>query len=171
MWGWWDETACLILDIRLPAMGGLELQRYLADQQPDRPVIFISGQATENEQTRGMLKGAVAFLAKPFSDEALLQAVHKAVAQGQAAGNTTLPPNDICSLHHESANVVEAPSHMTLDRIELCAPAVETSKTLNAGRNEKEGPCSHCWKSCAGLGCATNPSISHVPTLSKRSND
>lgn len=84
-WGWWDEAACLILDVRLPAMSGLELQRYLADQQPDRPIVFISGKATENERTWASLKGAVAFLTKPFSAQSLLQAVHKAVASGQGA--------------------------------------------------------------------------------------
>ena len=80
--GWWDEAACLILDVRLPAMGGLELQRYLAERQPGRPVVFISGHATENEQTAAIKRGAVAFLRKPFSDKALLEAVRKAIASG-----------------------------------------------------------------------------------------
>ena len=83
-WGWWDETACLILDVRLPAMGGLELQRYLAGGQRDRPIVFISGHASENEQTWAMMKGAVAFLRKPFSDEALLKAVRESIALGRA---------------------------------------------------------------------------------------
>jgi FixJ family two-component response regulator len=82
--GWWDEAACMILDVRLPAMGGLELQRYLAARQPGGPVIFISGHATENEQTSAMKRGAVAFLRKPFSDKALLEAVRKAIASSAA---------------------------------------------------------------------------------------
>jgi FixJ family two-component response regulator len=80
-WGWWDETACLILDVRLPAMGGLELQRYLGQSQRPRPIVFISGHATENEETWAILKGAVAFLRKPFGDEALLAAVRQSIAQ------------------------------------------------------------------------------------------
>jgi FixJ family two-component response regulator len=83
-WGWWDEAACLILDVRLPAMGGLELQRYLADTARSCPVIFISGHATENEQIWAMLKGAVAFLCKPFSDESLLKAVRHSIARTHA---------------------------------------------------------------------------------------
>lgn len=147
-WGWWDEAACLILDVRLPAMGGLELQHYLADQQPGRPIVFISGRATENEQTWGMLKGAVAFLTKPFSDEALLYAVRKAIAQGQAAFNTTPPFNVIRPSHHESAKAVEG----------------------NPERNEKEEPCSHCRKSCAARGCTMRSSTGHVSPLNKQSN-
>jgi FixJ family two-component response regulator len=92
-WGWWDEAACLILDVRLPAMSGLELQRYLADQQPGRPIVFISGRASENEETWGMMKGAIAFLTKPFSEDSLLQAVRKAIARGQTGINKTLPFN------------------------------------------------------------------------------
>jgi len=85
-WGWWDESACLILDVRLPAMGGLDLQRYLAEAARARPIIFISGHATENEQTWAMLKGAIAFLRKPFSDEALLKAVRHSIALSRVIG-------------------------------------------------------------------------------------
>jgi FixJ family two-component response regulator len=61
-WGWWDEPACLILDVRLPAMSGLELQRYLVETEHARPIVFISGHATENEQAWAMMKGAAVFL-------------------------------------------------------------------------------------------------------------
>jgi FixJ family two-component response regulator len=83
-WGWWEETACLILDVRLPGMGGLELQRYLAEKQRPRSIILISGHATENEETWAMMKGAVAFLRKPFSDESLLNAVRESLARGRS---------------------------------------------------------------------------------------
>ena len=83
-WGWWDDSACLILDVRLPAMDGMGLQRYLSDHQPARPIIFISGHATENEQTWATMRGAVAFLRKPFSDELLLKAVGEAIARSRA---------------------------------------------------------------------------------------
>ncbi len=79
-WGWWDNAACLILDVRLPAMGGLELQRYLTETAHARPTIFISGHATENEETWAKLKGAVTFLRKPFSDESLLKAIRHSIA-------------------------------------------------------------------------------------------
>ena len=81
-WGRWDETACLILDVHMPGMSGLELQRHLAEMQRGRPIVFISGDATENEQT--MMRDAVAFLRKPFSDESLLKAIRESIARGRA---------------------------------------------------------------------------------------
>ncbi|WP_051946870.1 response regulator [Verrucomicrobium sp. BvORR106] len=97
-WGWWDEAACLIVDVHLPAMSGLELQRYLADRHPGQPIILISGRASENEQTWGMMKGAVAFLTKPFSNEALMRAVRKAVAQRPSVVDPAPSPHEICQM-------------------------------------------------------------------------
>ena len=82
-WGRWDESAYLILDLRMPGMGGLELQRRLAEMQRGRPIVFISGHATENEQTSTMMRGAVAFLRKPFSDESLLKEIRESIARVQ----------------------------------------------------------------------------------------
>jgi len=50
-WGSREDSACLILDVHLPGMGGLELQRYLAGRQPGRGIVFVSGDASENEET------------------------------------------------------------------------------------------------------------------------
>jgi FixJ family two-component response regulator len=83
--GKWDETACLILDVRLQGMGGLELQRRLAELGREHPpIVFISGHATEKEQTWAKGGGAVAFLRKPFTDEALLKSVRESVARVRA---------------------------------------------------------------------------------------
>jgi FixJ family two-component response regulator len=83
--GKWDETACLILDVRLLGMGGLELQRRLAEMGREHPpIVFISGHATEKEQAWAATGGAVAFLRKPFSDELLLNAVRDSVARARA---------------------------------------------------------------------------------------
>jgi FixJ family two-component response regulator len=83
--GKWDETTCLILDVRLQGMGGLELQRRLAELGREHPpIVFISGHATEKEQTWATAGGAVAFLRKPFTDEALLKAVRASVARARA---------------------------------------------------------------------------------------
>ena len=82
--GRWHETACLILDVHMPGMGGLELQRNLAEMQLGRPIVFISGHATQNEQTSAMMRGAVAFLRKPFGDESLLKAIRESIARGRA---------------------------------------------------------------------------------------
>jgi FixJ family two-component response regulator len=89
--GRWDETACLILDVRLNGMGGLELQRRLAELGREHPpIVFISGHATEKEQTWAAAKGAVAFLRKPFSDESLLKAVGDSVARMRPGSRTTI---------------------------------------------------------------------------------
>jgi len=84
--GKWDETACLILDVRLNGMGGLELQRRLTELGREHPpIVFISGHATEKDQAWATRAGAVAFLRKPFSDESLMNAVRESVARTRAA--------------------------------------------------------------------------------------
>jgi FixJ family two-component response regulator len=89
--GKWDETVCLILDVRLHGMGGLELQRRLAEMGREHPpIVFISGHATEKEQIWASTRGAVAFLRKPFSDESLLNAVRDSVARTEAPPRVTL---------------------------------------------------------------------------------
>ena len=89
--GKWDETACLILDVRLDGMGGLELQRRLTEMGREHPpIVFISGHATEKEQAWAATAGAVAFLRKPFSDELLLKAVRDSVARARADTTPTI---------------------------------------------------------------------------------
>jgi FixJ family two-component response regulator len=71
-----DETACIILDFKLPKMSGLELQGHLAAEHSLVPIIFVSGNSEPETRSQALLAGAVAFLEKPFGDEALLNAVH-----------------------------------------------------------------------------------------------
>jgi FixJ family two-component response regulator len=59
------STACLILDVRMPGMDGLELQRRLAGIDPPIPVVFITARASDEEERRALQAGAVAFLRKP----------------------------------------------------------------------------------------------------------
>ena len=73
------ETACLIVDVRMPRMSGLELQQRLRTVQDPRPIIFITAHGDAETRTRALRAGAVAFLDKPFSDEALLRAVQAAL--------------------------------------------------------------------------------------------
>jgi len=75
------ETSCLILilDLRMPGMDGLELQRNLASANRRVPIIFISARANEEEQVQAIAGGAVDFLLKPFSEDALLNAVQAAL--------------------------------------------------------------------------------------------
>jgi FixJ family two-component response regulator len=73
-------TACLLLDIRLPGLSGLELQRQLHSSQARLPVIFLTAHGTEAMRAQTLQAGAVAFFTKPFSDIALLEAIHTALA-------------------------------------------------------------------------------------------
>ena len=73
--------SCLILDVSLPGQSGLELQQQIADERSDLPIIFISGYADVRLTARAMKAGAVDFLAKPFGEEALLQAVRGALGR------------------------------------------------------------------------------------------
>jgi len=74
-----EETACLILDLRMPGMSGLQLQRRLAGEGRLIPIIFITAQENQESRMQAMREGAVDFLQKPFSEEALLKAVRNAL--------------------------------------------------------------------------------------------
>jgi FixJ family two-component response regulator len=71
-------TACLILDVRLPGMSGLDLQRQLAPHH-HIPIIFVSAHDEQKTRDQALQAGAVAFLNKPISEEALLNGVHSAL--------------------------------------------------------------------------------------------
>lgn len=70
---------CLVLDVRMPGMNGLELQRRLVATHCRIPVILISAHGDEEARSRALREGAVDFLFKPFSEEALLNAIHSAL--------------------------------------------------------------------------------------------
>ena len=70
-----EETRCLLLDVRMPGMGGLELQRRLAETGRLMPIIFLSARASEEEERRALQAGAYSFLRKPVSKEDLLNAI------------------------------------------------------------------------------------------------
>ena len=73
------EPACLILDVRMPGMSGLELQRQLAVSNSDLPIIFITAHEDEDQRRQALEAGAVAFLYKPLFEEALLDAIDTAL--------------------------------------------------------------------------------------------
>ena len=79
--GYLEETACLILDVRMPGMDGLELQHRLSEAGERIPIVFITAHADDEQERRAMEAGAVGFLYKPFSQESLLQAVRSALAE------------------------------------------------------------------------------------------
>jgi FixJ family two-component response regulator len=73
------KTDCLILDVRMPGMNGLELQRQLVAGQSGIPVIFITSHEDDVARSQALKDGAVDYLLKPFSEEALLNAIHTAL--------------------------------------------------------------------------------------------
>ncbi len=72
-----EAPACLVLDVRLPGLSGLEMQREIGDLAI--PIIFITGHGDIPMSVQAMKAGAVDFLTKPFRDQALLDAIHKAI--------------------------------------------------------------------------------------------
>ncbi|MEW6137893.1 MAG: response regulator transcription factor [Thermodesulfobacteriota bacterium] len=77
--------ACLILDVRMPDLSGLDLQKELAASGTTLPVIFITGHGTVPMSVQAMKAGAVEFLEKPFDDQTLIDAVHEALKKDQQA--------------------------------------------------------------------------------------
>jgi FixJ family two-component response regulator len=82
-----ENTACLIADIHMPCLRGLDLQDRLAADGCPTPVIFITALAEERFRARAMATGAVGFLAKPFREESLIDCLDKALARPSSAKN------------------------------------------------------------------------------------
>jgi FixJ family two-component response regulator len=80
-----DAPRCLILDVKMPGLSGLELQERLADQEISCPIIFITGHGTVAMSVRAMKAGAVDFLEKPFDGEDLLKAISRAIERDRQA--------------------------------------------------------------------------------------
>ena len=74
-----NDTRCLILDVHMPDMGGLELQRRLAKGSRDIPIIFITAHGNEAARSQALEQGAADYLFKPFSEQALLNAINAAL--------------------------------------------------------------------------------------------
>jgi FixJ family two-component response regulator len=99
--GWYPETfasaqqfldrprsfvpSCLVLDVSLPGLNGLDLQKRVAVERPDMPIIFITGYGDVPTTVQAMKAGAVEFLTKPFSDDAVLNAIRHAVERSRVA--------------------------------------------------------------------------------------
>jgi FixJ family two-component response regulator len=80
-----DEPACLVLDVRMPGLSGLDLQRELARSGVDIPIIFMTGHGDIPMTVRAMKAGAVEFLTKPMRKQALLDAIRAAIERDRAA--------------------------------------------------------------------------------------
>jgi FixJ family two-component response regulator len=80
-----DGPSCLVLDVSLPGVSGLEFQRQLADAGIQIPIIFITGHGDIPMTVKAMKSGAVEFLTKPFLDQELLDAIHQALDRDRVA--------------------------------------------------------------------------------------
>jgi len=76
---------CLVLDISMPGLNGLELQKHVATEHPDLPIIFLTGHGDVPKTVQAMKAGAVEFLTKPFSNEVLIGAIRQALERSQVA--------------------------------------------------------------------------------------
>jgi len=76
-----DETEFLVLDVRMPGLSGLELQRRLCELGRSIPILFVTGHVDDEVRTRALKQGAVGYLSKPFNGEDLLGAIQSALRQ------------------------------------------------------------------------------------------
>jgi FixJ family two-component response regulator len=80
-----DVPSCLVLDVRLPGLSGLDLQKRMAELNLEIPIIFITGHGDVPTSVRAMKAGAIEFLTKPFADQDLLDAIQQAIKQHRTA--------------------------------------------------------------------------------------
>jgi FixJ family two-component response regulator len=78
-----EHSNCLVADVAMPGMSGIDLQRVLTERRPELPIIFITGQADEKCRVQAFERGAVAYLLKPFADTDLLEAIKVSLERGR----------------------------------------------------------------------------------------
>ena len=110
--------SCLVIDVSLPDLNGLDLQKRLAGPN-DMPIIFITGYGDVPTSVQAMKKGAVEFLTKPFGDDVLLDAIRDAIERSRAA------------LHHETELQTLRERHASLSRREQEVMALVVAGLLN----------------------------------------
>jgi len=90
-----ETPSCLILDVRLPGLSGLDLQRRMADTGSQIPIILVTGHGDIPMTVEAMKAGAVEFLTKPYRDQALLDAVHHALERDRGAREVRADVDDL----------------------------------------------------------------------------
>jgi FixJ family two-component response regulator len=91
-----DVTGCLVLDVRLPGLSGLDLQQRMAEVDRDMPIIFITGHGDIPMTVQAMKTGAVEFLTNPFRDQALLDAIQQGLARDRHAREERAKSETLC---------------------------------------------------------------------------
>jgi FixJ family two-component response regulator len=95
-----DVPGCLVLDLRLPRMNGLDLQRELNRTGRGIPIVFVTGHGDVRQSVQAMRAGAVNFLTKPFRDEQLLDAIREAIEQHRGARQREAELRDLQARFH-----------------------------------------------------------------------
>src|SRR5579872_328552 len=101
-----SDPSCLVLDVRLPQMSGLDFQRQLADTGMQIPIIFITAHGDIPMSVRALKSGAVEFLTKPFRDQDLLDAIQEALQRDRATQEQQAEIQDLKE-RHQSLTVRE----------------------------------------------------------------
>ena len=114
-----NAPSCLVLDVNLPDLNGLDLQMRIADDRMDMPIIFITGYGDVPMTVRAMKAGAIEFLTKPFSDDALVGAIRHAIERSRTV------------LGHEAEIRMLSDRYKTLSRREREVMALVVTGLLN----------------------------------------
>jgi DNA-binding NtrC family response regulator len=142
-----ELPSCLVLDVQLPDINGLELQRQLATKHLQVPIIFLTGYGDIPTSVRAMKAGAIEFLTKPFRDEELLSAVNQAIERGlqldesknKPAEEQSYPEDELRSKVRFSEIVGRSAAlRQVLQEVELVAPSDATVLLLGETGTGKE---------------------------------
>ena len=106
-----DVPACLVLDVRLPGLSGLDLQNRIVETNREIPIVFITGHGDVPTSVRAMKAGAVEFLIKPFSDQGLLDAIQQAIKRDQSARHQQAEMQDLRGRYESLPPARETPSN------------------------------------------------------------
>ena len=98
-----NDPSCLVLDVRLPQMSGLDFQRQLAETGTQIPIIFVTAHGDVPMSVRALKSGAVEFLTKPFRDQDLLDAIHQALQRDRTAQEQQAEIHDLQERYGVSA--------------------------------------------------------------------